>query len=98
MHTTNHYFCSATANLSQYLRRFSDAVSYEKFLSLGLPIGLREVESVHRYSPQKRLKVPRATWYPDRINPMLALRILRANDWWWQNFWSQQAATHTFVA
>ena len=84
-------------NLSQYLQRFSDAVSYEKFVSLGFPIGSGEVESAHRYIPQKRLKIPGATWHPDTINPMLALRIIRANDWW-QDFWTQQAATRALVA
>lgn len=85
------------ANLSQYLQRFSDAVSYEKFISLGFPIGSGEVESAHRYIPQKRLKIPGATWHPDTINPMLALRIIQANDWW-QDFWTQQAATRALVA
>ena len=41
-----------------------------------------EIESAHRYIPQKRLKIPGATWHPDNINPMLALRIIRANNWW----------------
>jgi hypothetical protein len=36
--------------------------------------------------PQKRLKIPRATWHPNTINPMLALRVIRANDWW-NDFW-----------
>lgn len=35
----------------------------------------------------QRLKIPGATWHPDTINPMLALRVLRANDWW-HDFWS----------
>ncbi len=46
-----------------------------------------EIESAHRYIPQKRLKISGATWHPDSINPMLALRIIRANDWW-SEFWS----------
>ncbi len=78
------------ANLHEYLERFSDAVHYEKFLVQGFPIGSGEVESAHRYIPQKRLKIPGATWHPDTINPMLALRIIRANGWW-ENFWTQQA-------
>ena len=41
-------------NLSEYLERFADAVHYEKFLAQGLPIGSGEVESAHRYIPQKR--------------------------------------------
>ncbi len=81
------------ANLSRYLNRFSDAVHYEKFLAQGFPIGSGEVESAHRYIPQKRLKIPGATWHPDTVNPMLALRIIRANGWW-EDFWTQQAALH----
>jgi hypothetical protein len=78
-------------NLYGYLERFSDAVDYDKFLAQGLPIGSGEIESAHRYIPQKRLKIPGATWHPDTVNPMLALRVLRANDWW-NDFWTQQAA------
>lgn len=75
-------------NLSEYLKRFSDAVHYEKFLAQNLPIGSGEVESAHRYIPQKRLKIPGATWHPDIVNPMLALRTIRANDWW-EDFWTR---------
>jgi hypothetical protein len=77
-------------NLSEYLNRFSDAVDYDYFRAIGLPIGSGEVESAHRYIPQKRLKIPGATWNPDTVNPMLALRIIRANGWW-DDFWTQQA-------
>jgi hypothetical protein len=45
---------------------------YDYFRAMGLPIGSGEVESAHRYIPQKRLKIPGATWHPDTINPMLA--------------------------
>ena len=34
-----------------------------------------------------RLKIPGATWYPNTINPMLALRVIRANEWW-SEFWT----------
>ncbi|MDJ0747494.1 MAG: hypothetical protein QNJ32_29715 [Xenococcaceae cyanobacterium MO_167.B27] len=68
--------------LANYLIRFQDCVYYQKFESLGLPIGSGEIESAHKYIPQKRLKLPGATWHPLTINPMLALRIIRANDWW----------------
>jgi hypothetical protein len=74
-------------NLADYLERFQEAVYYDKFRHLGLPIGSGEVESAHRYIPQKRLKIPGATWHPDTINPMLALRVVRANGWW-SDFWS----------
>lgn len=75
-------------NLVKYLERFQDALHYEKYRSLGLPIGSGEIESAHRYIPQKRLKLPGATWHPDTINPMLALRVIRANNWW-NDFWHQ---------
>lgn len=75
-------------NLYKYLLRFRDAVHYDKFRSMGLPIGSGEVESAHRYIPQKRLKIPGATWHPHTINPMLALRVIRANHWW-ADFWKQ---------
>ena len=81
-------------NLSEYLKRFIDAVDYDYFRAIGLPIGSGEVESAHRYIPQKRLKIPGATWHPDTINPMLALRIIRANGWW-DNFWTRASYRQT---
>ncbi len=48
-------------NFAKYLERFRDALHYEKYRSLGLPIGSREIESAHRYIAQKRLKFPGAT-------------------------------------
>jgi hypothetical protein len=75
-------------NFCNYLSRFRDALHYDKYRSLGLPIGSGEIESAHRYISQKRLKIPGATWHPDTINPMLALRVIRANDWW-SDFWHQ---------
>jgi hypothetical protein len=44
-------------NLSKYLKRFYDAVDYDYFRAVDLPIGSGEVESAHRYIPQKRLKI-----------------------------------------
>ena len=86
------------ANLFEHLQRFVDAVNYDYFRAIGLPIGSGEVESAHRYIPQKRLKISGATWHPDTINPMLALRIIRANNWW-SDFWTQQgAAQQAFLA
>ena len=72
--------------LLKYIRRFQDAVHYERFREQGFPIGSGEVESAHRYIPQKRLKIPGACWRPESINPMLALRVVRANGWW-DDFW-----------
>lgn len=68
--------------MHNHLKRFADAVHYEAFRAQGLPTGSGEIESAHRYIPQKRLKLPGASWLPKNINPMLSLRLLRANDWW----------------
>lgn len=72
-----------------YLERFEQCLHYDAFKAKGWPIGSGEVESAHRIIPQKRLKLPGAWWHPDHINPMLALRLLRANGWW-KEFWQQQ--------
>jgi hypothetical protein len=36
------------------------------------------------------MKIPGATWHPNTVNSMLALRIIRANGWW-EDFWMQQS-------
>lgn len=72
-----------------YIGRFFDAINYNDFKSKGYPIGSGEVESAHKYVPQKRMKLPGACWHPDTINPMLALRVLRANCWW-DDYWNER--------
>jgi len=75
-----------------YIERFYKSLDYKKFKSLGYPIGSGEIESAHKSVPQKRLKIPGASWNTDSINPMLSLRVLRANDWW-EDFWNQRTET-----
>jgi hypothetical protein len=75
--------------LRKHLARFADAVHYDAYREAGLPTGSGEVESAHRYIPQKRLKLPGASWLPTTINPMLALRVLRANNWW-DDYWDSR--------
>ena len=72
-----------------YIKRFYDALDYGSFKSKGYPIGSGEIESAHKSIPQKRLKLPGASWSADSINPILSLRILRANSWW-EDFWEQR--------
>ncbi len=72
-----------------YIKRFCDALDYGSFKSKGYPIGSGEIESAHKSIPQKRLKIPGASWSTESINPMLSLRILRANGWW-EDFWDQR--------
>jgi len=71
------------------MTRVYDALDYKRFMEQGYPIGSGEVESAHKTIPQKRLKLPGACWHPDSIHPMVALRILRANDWW-DDFWKER--------
>ena len=72
-----------------YVKRFCDSVNYNEYREKGYPIGSGEIESAHKSVPQKRLKIPGATWHPSSIDPMLALRVLRADDWW-DDFWIQR--------
>ena len=72
--------------LIEYLERFADSVCYQLLVDRGWPIGSGEVESAHRYIPQARLKIPGACWRVESINPMLALRLLKANGWW-KRYW-----------
>lgn len=73
-----------------YITRFYEAINYNHFRKQGYPVGSGEVESAHKSIPQQRIKIPGACWHPDSINPMVALRILRADDWW-EDFWNDRA-------
>ena len=56
---------------------------------------MEELESAHKSIPPKRMKLSGACWHPERINPMLSLRVLRANGWWddfWENSMNQKLA------
>lgn len=77
--------------LVSHVTRFRDAVHYARYRAEGLPSGSGEVESAHRSIPQKRLKLPGACWRQETLNPMLALRVLRANGWW-NDFWQTRAS------
>jgi hypothetical protein len=77
------------SRLIGYIKRFYDSLNYGELKSKGYPIGSGEIESAHKSVPQKRLKIPGASWMPESINPMLSLRILRTNGWW-EDFWNQR--------
>jgi hypothetical protein len=72
--------------LIDHVTRFEGCVDYGAYHERGWPLGSGEVESAHRYVPQERLKIAVACWNPDNVNPMLALRVVRANGWW-DEFW-----------
>ena len=79
----------------RYLSNRTDQLDYQGAIEKGLPIGSGEIESAHRYVIQKRLKLPGAWWKVTNVGPMLALRVVRANDDWfkyWDNKNSAMAA------
>jgi hypothetical protein len=76
--------------LRAHFIRFQDSFACDAIRAQGLPIASGEVEAAHRVIPQKRMKLPGAWWHPTHVNPMLALRVLRANGLW-DAFWKQAA-------
>lgn len=72
----------------RYLSNRAGQLDYKGAIEKNLPIGSGEIESAHRYVIQKRLKLSGAWWKAANIGPMLALRVIRANDDWgsyWEN-------------
>lgn len=81
--------------LIKHLTKFSSCVDYKSYLDNEWPIGSGEGESAHKTVPQRRLKVPGATWKVESLNGMCALRVVRENGWWdemWQYETSQRQA------
>jgi hypothetical protein len=75
----------------RYLSNRLHHLDYKGALEKGLPIGSGEIESAHRYVIQQRLKLPGAWWKADNVEPMLALRVVRANEDW-EKYWDNLAA------
>jgi uncharacterized protein UPF0236 len=74
----------------RYLHNRLPFLDYQGALAKDLPIGSGEIESAHRYIIQDRLKVPGAWWKADNVEPMLTLRVVRANGDW-DKYWEQLA-------
>lgn len=70
----------------RYLSNRTHQLDYKGALEKGLPIGSGEIESAHRYIIQKRLKLSGAWWKASNVDPMLSLRVVRANGEW-ENYW-----------
>lgn len=76
--------------LGGYITKFEASVNYDEFEKKGYPIGAGEGESLHRTLSQKRMKLPGAWWSERNVNPMLALRVVRHNNWW-DEFWAEKS-------
>jgi hypothetical protein len=74
----------------RYLHNRLPFLDYQGALAKDLPIGSGEIESAHRYVIQDRLKVPGAWWKAENVEPMLTLRVVRANGDW-DKYWEQLA-------
>jgi hypothetical protein len=72
----------------RYLSNRPDQLDYAPALAQDLPVGSGEVESAHRHLVHKRLKLPGAWWHRLNVEPMLALRVTRANHKW-NSYWTQ---------
>jgi hypothetical protein len=74
----------------RYLSNRTGQLDYKGAIEKGFPIGSGEIESAHRYVIQARLKLPGAWWEAANVEPMLALRTVRANGKW-DNYWGHLA-------
>jgi hypothetical protein len=73
---------------ADYFARNRDAVAYADYRARGWSTASSEVESGHRSVVQVRLKLSGTWWHPDNVKNILALRMLKANNWWaeyWQH-------------
>lgn len=75
----------------RYLSNRTDQLDYKGAIEKGLPIGSGEIESAHRYVIQQRLKLSGAWWKAANVQPMLTLRVVRANGDW-EKYWGNLSA------
>ena len=75
-----------------YFERNEDAVAYAYYRDQGWSTASSEVESGHRHVVQNRVKISGAWWHPDRVDDILALRMLKANGWW-DEYWATRRQT-----
>jgi len=70
----------------RYLKDRQKHLDYQGARQDGRPIGSGEIESGHRHVIQQRLKIAGAWWKESNLQPMLNLRVLRANELW-NDYW-----------
>jgi hypothetical protein len=73
-----------------YFERNSDAVVYAEYRAHGWSTASSEVESAQGHVVQVRLKISGAWWDPAHVDDVLALRVLEANEGWWDEYWNEQ--------
>ncbi len=76
------------ADAYRYLQERQEHLHYATARRQNFPIGSGEIESGHRHVVQHRLKMAGGWWKETNLEPMLNLRVARANGWWnlyWHN-------------
>jgi hypothetical protein len=75
----------------QYIKERKNWMDYAGALRAGLPIGSGPVESAHRHIVQARVKKAGAWWLETNIEPLVQMRVVRANGGW-NNYWTSHAS------
>lgn len=71
----------------RYLKERQNHLDYAAARHHKLPIGSGQIESGHRHVIQQRLKLSGAWWKETNLEPMLQLRVARANRLW-SSYWA----------
>jgi hypothetical protein len=74
----------------RYLKERREHLDYKNSAAENYPIGSGEIESGHRHVVQQRLKIAGGWWKETNPEPMLNLRVARANNWW-HKYWSSHS-------
>ena len=69
-----------------YFRTNRDRMQYGRYRKLGLPIGTGAVEGSCKFVVQSRFKRPGSRWSHEGLGRMLALKLVRLNNWW-ESLW-----------
>jgi hypothetical protein len=75
----------------QYIQERKKWMDYAGALRAGLPIGSGPVESAHRHIVQARVKKAGAWWREVNLEPVVQMRVVRANGAW-NSYWTSAAS------
>ena len=75
----------------RYMTNRPNAFNYHLALEKDLPIGSGMIESSHGHILQSRMKKNGMAWALENAEPMVQLRVLRANNQW-DEYWNQRCA------
>lgn len=76
----------------RYMKNRPTSFDYHKALENELPIGSGMIESSHGHILQSRMKKNGMAWTLENAEPMVQLRVIRANQQW-EQYWKERAAS-----